>query len=135
MEHCVFSFIQEMIEMEEVKIKLSAVWVALMLTYLLGDVLRIYAGDFKAGEIAGKQISKELYLGIAIVMVIPVVMVILSLTLNDPADRWVNIIVAILFFVFNLIGLPIYPSAYDKFLIIVGLVLNALTVWYAWKWV
>ena len=47
--------------MEEVKIKLSALWVALMLTYLLGDVLRIYAGDFKAGEIAGKQISKELY--------------------------------------------------------------------------
>jgi hypothetical protein len=135
MEHCYFSFIQEMIEMEEVKIKLSAVWVALMLTYLLGDVLRIYAGDFKAGEIAGKQISKELYLGIAIVMVIPVVMVLLSLTLNDPVDRWVNIIVAILFFVFNLIGLPIYPSAYDKFLIIVGLVLNALTVWYAWKWV
>ena len=135
MERCVFSFIQETIEMEEVKIKLSAVWVALMLTYLLGDVLRIYAGDFKAGEIAGKPISKELYLGIAIVMVIPVVMVILSLTLNDPVDRWVNIIVAILFFVFNLIGLPIYPSAYDKFLIIVGLVLNALTVWYAWKWV
>ena len=130
MEHRVFSFIQEMIEMEEVKIKLSAIWVALMLTYLLGDVLRIYAG-----EIAGKHISKELYLGIAIVMVIPIVMVILSLTLNDPVDRWVNIIVAILFFVFNLIGLPIYPSAYDKFLIIVGLVLNALTVWYAWKWV
>jgi Family of unknown function (DUF6326) len=121
--------------MEEVKIKLSAVWVALMLTYLLGDMLRIYAGDFKAGEIAGKPISKELYLGIAIIMVIPVVMVILSLTLNDPVDRWVNIIVAILFFVFNLIGLTIYPSAYDKFLIIVGLVLNALTVWYAWKWV
>jgi hypothetical protein len=123
-----------MIEMEEVKIKLSALWVALMLTYLLGDVLRIYAGDFKAGEIAGKPISKDLYLGIAIVMVIPVVMVFLSLTLNDPVNRWANIIVAILFFGFNLIGLPIYPSAYDKFLIIVGLVFNALTVWYAWKW-
>ena len=27
------------------------------------------------------------------------------------------------------------PSAYDKFLIIVGLLFNALTVWYAWKWV
>ena len=121
--------------MEEVKIKLSALWVALMLTYLLGDVLRIYAGDFKAGEIAGRPISKELYLGIAIIMVIPVVMVFLSLTLNDPVNRWANTIVAILFFVFNLIGLPIYPSAYDKFLIIVGLVLNALTVWYAWKWV
>jgi hypothetical protein len=87
MEHCLFSFIKEMIEMEEVKIKLSALWVALMLTYLLGDVLRIYAGDFTAGEIAGKPISKELYLGIAIVMVIPVVMVFLSLTLNDPVNR------------------------------------------------
>ncbi len=74
-------------------------------------------------------------MGIAIVMVIPVVMVFLSLTLNDPVNCWANIIVAILFFVFNLIGLPIYPSAYDKFLIIVGFVFNALTAWYAWKWV
>ena len=32
--------------MEAVRIRLSAVWVALMLTYLLGDVLRIFAGDF-----------------------------------------------------------------------------------------
>ena len=37
--------------MEQVKIKLSALWVALMLTYLLGDVLRIFSGDFMAGEV------------------------------------------------------------------------------------
>jgi hypothetical protein len=37
--------------MEYVKITISAVWIALMLTYLLGDVLRIFSGDFKAGEI------------------------------------------------------------------------------------
>jgi Family of unknown function (DUF6326) len=120
--------------MKDVQIKLSALWVALMLTYLLGDVLRIYAGDFKAGEIGGKQITQVMWLGIALVMVIPVVMVFLSLTLQYPVNRWANIIVAIFFFVFNLIGLPIYPSAYDKFLIIVGLVFNALTVWYAWQW-
>jgi hypothetical protein len=35
----------------------------------------------------------------------------------------------------KLIGLPTYPSAYDKFLIVVGLVFNALTVWVAWQWV
>ena len=35
--------------MDEIRIKLSAVWVALMLTYLLGDVLRIFSGDFQAG--------------------------------------------------------------------------------------
>ncbi len=121
--------------MEDVKITLSGLWIALMLTYLLGDVLRIFSGDFKAGEIGGIQISQKMYLGMAILMVIPIVMVFLSLTLKYPLNRWANIIVAIFFFIFNIIGLPTYPGAYDKFLIIVGLGFNVLTVWYAWKWV
>jgi Family of unknown function (DUF6326) len=121
--------------MKDVQIKLSAVWVALMLTYLLGDVLRIYSGDFQAGAIGGVHITPEIYLGIAVFMVIPVVMVFLSLTLPYAVNRWANIIVAIVFLGFNLIGLPTYPSAYDKFLILVGLVWNVLTDWYAWKWV
>jgi hypothetical protein len=121
--------------MDDRQIKLSGIWVALMLTYLLGDVLRIFSGDFKAGEIGGMEITQAMYLGLAILMVIPIIMVFLSLTLKYPANRWANIIVAIFFFVFNLIGLPTYPSAYDKFLIIVGLGFNLLTAWYAWKWV
>jgi len=124
-----------MIKMDNIRITLSGIWVALMLTYLLGDVLRIFSGDFKAGEIGGIQISQKMYLGMAILMVIPIVMVFLSLTLKYPLNRWINIIVAIFFFVFNIIGLPTYPGAYDKFLIIVGLGFNVLTVWYAWKWV
>jgi hypothetical protein len=121
--------------MGEMKITLSAFWIALMLTYLLGDVLRIFSGDFKAGEIGGMEISQGMYLGMAILMVIPIIMIVLSLTLPHKVNRWANIIVPIFFFVFNLIGLPTYPSAYDKFLIVVGLVFNALTVWYAWRWV
>ena len=78
--------------MEEVKIQLSALWVALMLTDLLGDVLRIFSGDFTAGEIGGKRITQIQWLGIAVLMVIPVVMVFLSLTLNYPVNRWANII-------------------------------------------
>jgi hypothetical protein len=120
--------------MEDVKIILSASWVALMLTYLLGDVLRIYSGNYKPGEIGGMKISQDPWLGVAVLMVIPVVMSFLSLTLNYPVNRWANVIVAIVFFGFNLIGLPGYPSAYDKFLIIVGLGFNVLTVWYAWQW-
>ena len=121
--------------MADVQIKLSALWAALMLTYLLGDVLRIFSGDFKAGEMGGIQVSQFMYLGMAVLMVIPILMVFLSLVLNEPVNRWVNIIVPILFFAFNLIGLPTYPSLYDKFLIIVGLAFNVLTVWYAWRWV
>jgi hypothetical protein len=121
--------------MVDVRIILSALWVALMLTYLLGDVLRIYSGDFAAGKMGGVQLTRGMWLGIAILMVIPILMVFLSLTLNYPVNRWANIIAALFFFGFNLIGLPTYPSAYDKFLIVVGLAFNALTVWYAWQWV
>ncbi len=121
--------------MVDVRIILSGLWVSLMLTYLLGDVLRIFAGDFKAGEMMGAQATQAIFIGAAILMLIPIVMVVLSLTLKYPAIRWVTIIAAILLFVFNLIGLPTYPSAYDKFLIVVGLVFNVVTVWYAWKWV
>lgn len=121
--------------MEDVRIILSATWVALMLTFLLGDVLRIYSGDYQPGKIGGTQMTQGRWLGVAILMVIPIVMVFLSLTLGYPAIRWANIIVAIGFFAFNLIGLPTYPSAFDRFLIVVGIGFNVLTIWYAWTWV
>ena len=121
--------------MIDTRIMLSGLWVALMLTYLLGDVMRIFSGDFKAGEIGGMQVTQIMYLGMAVLMLIPILMVYLSLALKFPAIRWVNIIAAIFFFIFNLIGLPTYPSLYDKFLIVVGLGFNVLTVWHAWKWI
>jgi len=120
--------------MEDVRIILSASWMALMLTYLLGDVLRIYAGDFKPGKIAGRPVTQNLLLGIALLMTVPIAMVFLSLTLSYPLNRWANIIAAIVFLGFNLIGLPTYSSAYDRFLIIVGVGFNVLTIWYAWQW-
>lgn len=120
--------------MEDVQIKLSALWVALMLTYLLGDVLRIFSGDFKPGELDGTPATQGMYFGIAVLMVIPIVMIVLTLTVPYPAVRWANIAVALFFVVFNLLGLP-YPGAYDNFLIVVSFVFNALTVWYAWQWI
>ncbi len=120
--------------MEDVRIILSASWMALMLTYLLGDVLRIYAGDFNPGKIAGRPATQNLLLGIALLMTVPIAMVFLSLTLSYPLNRWANIIAAIVFLGFNLIGLPTYSSAYDRFLIIVGVGFNVLTIWYAWQW-
>ena len=121
--------------MDDVRVILSGLWVALMLTYLWGDVLRIYAGDVTPGKIGGVQLTQAMLFVMAILMLIPIVMLFLSLTLTYPMVRWVNIIVAIFLFGFNLIGLSGYPGAYDKFLIIVGLVFNVLTVWYAWNWV
>jgi len=120
--------------MVEPRIILSGLWVAVMLTYLLGDVLRIFSGDFT--KMGGMQdVTQGMWVGIAVLMLIPILMLVLTLTLKYPAIRWVNIIVAILWIIFNLSSLNTYPSAYDKFLLIVSLGFNVMTVWYAWKWV
>ena len=70
--------------MEDVRIKLSALWVARMLAGLQGDVLRFMQPGIMeqmiGGEVEGMRMTHELLL------------------------------------------------------IVVGLLLNALTVWYAWRW-
>jgi len=119
--------------MENGKIILSFIWVALMLCYLLGDVMRIFAGDFEPGKLEGKPVSEKVYLGLSIMMVMPIVMIILTLTLENPVNKWVNVIVAIFFILFNLAGIKGY-KIYDVFLILVSLGFNVLTVWYALTW-
>ena len=120
--------------MVDTRIVLSGLWVATMLTFLWGDVLTMFAGDLKAGEIGGMQPNQIMWLGIAALMLIPIVMVVLSLTLPYPTIRWVSIVAAIFWVVFNLFALSGYP-AYEKFLIIVSFVFNGMIIWYAWKWV
>ena len=121
--------------MADTRIVLAGLWVSVMLTYLLGDVLRIFAGDFEAGQLmGGGQPTQSMWMLIAVIMLVPIVMLVLTLTLPYPAIRWVNIVAAALVVVFNLFGLP-YPGAYDNFLIGVSFVFNALTIWYAWRWV
>lgn len=119
--------------MAEVRIILSGAWVALMLTYLLGDVLRIFAGDFKSGKIGGEEASQWMYVLAAVVMLVPIVMVVLSLTVPYPTIRWISIVAAAFLVVFNIVGLP-YPGLYDNFLIFVGFGFNAVIIWYAWTW-
>lgn len=121
--------------MDEIQIKLSGLWVATMLIYFLGDVIRIFSGDAKPGEMNGQVISKNMYLIAAIIMLIPILMVLASLFLDYPINRWSNIIVAGFFLLFNLVGLPSYPSLYDKFLLAVSFLFNGATIWLAWNWV
>ena len=125
--------------MEDVKIKLSALWVAVVLSYLYGDLLTFYEQGFIEEVIArrgagGMLITQEGLLGIAIFLVIPIVMVFLSVTLKDKVNRWANIILGIVYVSASLISLPLSTYAYYIFLGIVEAVFAALIVWYAYKW-
>ena len=121
--------------MKDLRVTLSIMWIAVMLVYLWGDVLRIMVGDVVLGEIDGAKFTQGMALGIAALMVIPILMVVLSLVLPYNINRWANIIVAVGWFVFNLVGIRGYPGHYDKFLLAVSMVFNVITVWVAWKWV
>jgi hypothetical protein len=115
------------------RIVLSGLWIATMLTYLLGDVLRILSGDMKAGglDINGVPATPQMFLLIAAIMLVPILMLVLNVLLPIDYLRWLNMIVAVMTFAFNVIALP-YKGAYDNFLIVVSLLFNAVIVWVAW---
>lgn len=117
----------------DVRVMLAGLWTALMLTYLLGDVIRIFAGDFEPGRMQGQEVGQAMWLIAAGVMLIPIAMVVLSLMLPFPAIRWVTLVASAFLVIFNLVGLP-YPGLYDNVLILVGFVFNGLIIWQAWGW-
>jgi hypothetical protein len=119
--------------MEDTRIILSGLWVALMLTYLLGDVLRIFAGDFTSGSIDGQEANQWMWVLAAVAMLVPISMVVLSLTVPYPAIRWIVIVASVALVLFNLAGLP-YDGLYDNFLIVVGFAINGVAIVYAWRW-
>jgi hypothetical protein len=120
-----------------VKLKLSALWVSLVLIYLYADLFGFYTPghleDLMEEELAGFQITQVLLLGFMILMTIPSLMVFLSLTLKAKPNRWVNIIVAILQLVFVLAGI-LDPNIYFIFASSVETVLLLLIIYYAWTW-
>ena len=120
--------------MNSVRIILSGLWVATMLTYLLGDVIRLFSGDTTPGEIDGQPATQWMWMAAAMLMLVPIVMVVLSLIVPFPAIRWVTLGAVGFTIVFNVVALP-YQSAYDNFLIAVSFVFNGMVVWYAWTWV
>ncbi|MFW9904323.1 MAG: DUF6326 family protein [Candidatus Thorarchaeota archaeon] len=126
--------------MEEVKIKLSALWITLMFFYIYADILAYYTpGHIEAvisGEVVGLQINQVFLLTVAILMVIPSFMVFLSLVLEAKVNRWANKIIGILF-IGILIITTLVPGEIWLFGIIYTIgeaVLLVLIVWYAWKW-
>ena len=111
--------------------------VALLAYFILGifepDVLQEF---LDTGEIGGMKVGPELLLIFAIIVLVPLIMAFLSLTLKNSKNRWTNIIVGIVFTVFQLVALIetlAEPSAWATLMELSKVVAPALIVWYAWK--
>ena len=122
----------------QVKVKLSALWVALMLLYIYADIFKLFMPGELEKMISGRQgplpTTQGSLLTASVLMLIPAVMVFLSLTLRPKVNRWANIILGVLYTFVNISNLIGETWAFYLFFGIVEIGLTFLIIRYAWKW-
>ena len=118
------------------KVRIAMLWLFIAVSMSAHGVLA-----FMEREMVEQTWEMELGSGMMLFMAIfwwvPLVMAVLSVTLKDSANRWANMILGIVFIVFNIFHLAEHlakPSAHQILIIGSTVVATALIVWYAWKW-
>jgi hypothetical protein len=121
-----------------VKMKLSALWVAMMLLYVYADVLYLYKPgqleEMLKGLMGPFPATQGALLSASILVAIPAVMVFLSLTLKPKVNRRANITLGILYTAVNIANLIGENWAFYIFFGIVEIGCTLLIIWNAWKW-
>jgi len=121
-----------------VKMMLSALWVSLMFLYIYADILSFYRPGKMEAVMAGRMgpfpVTQASLLQATILMLIPAVMVFLSLALKPRVDRWVNIILGVLYTAVNIGNLVGETWAFYILFGIVEIAITLLIVGYAWRW-
>jgi Family of unknown function (DUF6326) len=133
------SSINKMEDMKiSVKMKLSALWVAMMLLYIYADVLYLYKPgqieEMLKGLMGPFPATQGALLAASILVTIPAVMVFLSLTLKSRVNRRANITLGVLYTAVNIVNLIGETWAFYIFFGIVEIGCTLLIVWNAWKW-
>lgn len=121
-----------------VRMKLSALWIALMLLYIYADIFSLFRPntleEMMAGRMGPFAVTQASLLTASILMIVPAVMVFLSLVLRPQAARWTNIILGVLYTLVNISNLIGETWAYYILSGVVELAVALLIVGYAWKW-
>ena len=121
-----------------VKMKLSALWMVLMLLYIYADIFSLFRPGtiekMMKGLMGPFPVTQGSLLAASILMMIPAVMVFLSLTLKPKVNRWANISLGVLYTVVNINNLIGEIWAYYIFFGVVEIALTFLIVWFAWTW-
>jgi len=121
-----------------VKLKLAALWTSLMFCYIYGD----YFGLFQPGNLQDMlkgqmgplgATTQGVLLGTSALMAVPSLMIFLSLVMTPAINRWVNIILGLLYAAIMLMSMPGAWAFYIA-LGVVEIALSLLIVWYAWRW-
>lgn len=121
------------------RLKLSALWSAVMFCYLYGDYFQLYVPGEVERFISGDTLLDsplKLFLA-SVLMAVPALMVFLSLVLNPFAAKWLNIIFGTIYTaIMVLIAVNSIAPWYTfyVFLAVVECIITATIVWQAWRW-
>lgn len=112
----------------ERKIVLAALWIAHFLLWTFGDMASLLQ------EIT-EPVDNNLLLFVAVPLAITqALMIFFSLVGKAKVMRLVNMIVAVVFLLFNVGFIAEAQFAWEYLLGAGYLLVNGLIVWYAWKW-
>ena len=120
-----------------VRLKISALWIAMLLLFAYGDIFGFFAPghleEIIEGEISGIEITETFLLAVSAYIAIACVMIFLTLVLRPTINRWANIVLPILYIV-SIAASVIGEGAYFYVLSAVEIALLVAIVWYSWTW-
>jgi hypothetical protein len=124
--------------LEDWKIKISVLWLFTIVSDLTNVLMSLsYPGVLEELETMGEAIGPELMFVGALVALIPLMMAVLTLTLRDSINRWLNIIlgivIAFIYFGSFIELATTMPAAHIILLSIAGFIAPVVIVWVAWK--
>ncbi|WP_298220954.1 DUF6326 family protein [Flavobacterium sp.] len=122
-----------------VRIKLSALWTAVMFCYIYGDYFELYVPNKVEGLINGQNMLDDpLKLFIAtFVLAIPALMIFISLVANPKLTKWLSISLGIFFTFFTFfVGISSISKwhAFYMYLSFLESIITTIIVFHAWKW-
>ncbi|MDI9497365.1 MAG: hypothetical protein QM270_02610 [Bacillota bacterium] len=120
--------------MESRRVQLAVCWLALLLIYLLGDVLRLYEKGREVAVIDGRPMSQLQLLLAALFMLVPILMALGMVFLPQGVARWAGLICSAALFIINIFGVAGYTGLFDRVLIALSLLLNLFIGVWTWLW-
>ena len=121
-----------------VKLKLSALWAALMFCYIYADFFGLFApgrlarmNDGIMGPLG--EATPGVLLGTSAMMAVPSLMVFAALVVRPSLNRWMNIVLGLVYAAIILLTMVGAPAFYLLFGVIEVALSLAITV-YAWRW-
>lgn len=122
-----------------IRIKLSALWTAVMFCYIYGDYFELYVPQKIDGLLSGQNmLNTPIKLFTAtFILAVPALMIFLSLMLSPKIAKWLNIGIGMFFTIFTLLVGISSISEWKMFYVFLSLLESIITfiiIWQAWNW-